>query len=96
MKLTKEMVREAWEKEPAFLSVKAPGNQAGARHCAVVAVHAHTGQNFPDDLRNELIRLNDYGFSHEDGVTPEERKACMIAMLDAGAFDFWLDSTGTA
>lgn len=94
MKLTKAMVRQAWENEPGLRDLHARDElQSQYPNCAVISVDEayRVPGKWPKDLPTILVALNDYGFSHEFGVTPEERRDCMIALLDAGAFDAWLE-----
>lgn len=97
MKLTKQMVREAWKNEPGLRDYWAPYNRVDADrypNCAAIAVGGVSNERdiVPNALWHLWVALNNEGFSYEEGVTPVERRDCFIALLDAGAFDAWLDA----
>lgn len=83
MKLTKAMVRDAWEKQPGLGWAGRDGPDG--LPCASQALPTN-GEEF----LMLFISAND-SFRPNDGVTPEERRDCVLAMLEAGAFDAWLE-----
>lgn len=96
MKLPKAMVRRAWAREPGLRDFTAPDKLESPQdypNCAAIAVgdNGNYCRDVPWDLWYLWVALNNEGFSHKFGVTPVERRDCMLALLDAGAFDAWLE-----
>lgn len=79
---TKRRIREVWESQPGLVHIteRLPGMS-----CALNVVYA-ADYDLWQETPYDIADAND-AFLPEDGVTPLERRECMLAMLTAGAFD---------
>lgn len=92
-KEAKAAIREFWGQQPGFwsnldnnyLDATHPTHHQ-AVHCAVLC---GVDRKLFDraGIHQEVVWKTNDAFQREDGVTPEERRDCMIAMLDEGVFD---------
>lgn len=91
----KQQIRDAWAAAPGFYSHGAAlmpvENVATSRKknrgvCASFAMPQSLRLAIPLRLNTAFVDMND-AFASKDGVTPRERRDCMILLLDLGVFD---------